>query len=273
MCGTGDDRLQQKGRSFRYDSLCCLAFRGDFDPADAAKRADNLAGGARGLGWTTAQQGERPAEVCVGENERAGLHEEGLHRMLERGDRAMDFGEYGLEMGEDLRGRQAPWFRGRPGRRLRGRSASTQRRADRALRPVEALPDALPAPSAEAAVDVPAGGQDVGGDGELEELPQSVGSQAEASDFVGEPDAESPPATGPCIAVAAENAAGPHRFLSRATLVIAAQKAVQNQGAHTFAMRARRLLEPLRDRHPFLGVAVKPACLIHGTYLPKMLIL
>ena len=131
-------------------------------------------------------------------------------RMLEGGDRAVGVGEGGLEMGEDLRGRLARGVRRRPGRQLGRRAASAQGGADLALCPVEAFPDALPGPVAELAIEGADGGEDAAGDGELEEPPQSAGGQAEPSDFVGEPDAEGPPATGACVAVAAKDPPGAH---------------------------------------------------------------
>ena len=110
---------------------------------------------------------------------------------------------------------------------------------------------------------------DAAGDGELEELPQSAGGQAEPSDFVGEPDAEGPPATGACIAVAAKDPPGAHGSFAGAALVEAVQTAVPNQRADDLAMRTGRLLEPFGDRRPFLVAAEKPALLAHGTCLPE----
>jgi hypothetical protein len=74
------------------------------------------------------------------------------------------------------------------------------------------------------------------------------GGQAEPSDFVGEPDAEGPPATGTCLAVAAKDPPGAHRFSLGAALVKAVQKAVPNQRADHLAVRTGRLLEPLGNR-------------------------
>src|SRR5207302_6739222 len=104
-------------------------------------------------------------------NERTGLHEEAPQRMLEGGDGAMDVGEGGLEMGEDMRGRLARAFGRQPRRRLGRRAASAQGRADHALSPVEPFPDALPGPLAQPAIDGAAGGEDAAGEGALEEPP------------------------------------------------------------------------------------------------------
>src|SRR5271156_6627326 len=107
--------------------------------------------------------------------------------------------------------------------------------------------------------------------GLLEETPQSGGCQAEAADFVGAPDAERPPATGPRVAVAAEDAPGAHRLSPRAAVVKPAEKAMLNQRADDLAMRAGHQLEPLRQCGPFLGAAVK----LHRTHpaSPKSAIL
>ena len=88
---------------------------------------------------------------------------------------------------------------------------------------------------------------DAAGDGALEEPPQAAGGQAEPSDFVGAPDAESPPATAAGIAVAAKDPPGADRFSLGAAVVKAAQIAVPNQRADHLAVRTGRLLEPLRN--------------------------
>ncbi len=185
----------------------------------------------------------------------------------------MGVGEGGLEMGEHLRGRLPPGFRRRLGRQLRRRTASAQGGADLALSVVEPFPNALPGPLAQLAIEGAAGGEDAGGDSALQEPPQGAGGQAEPSDFVGEPDAESPPATGTCVAVAAKDPPGAHRLSPRAALVESAQEAVPDQRADHLAMRAGRLFDPFRNRRPFLGTAEKPSLLPHGTMPPKVTIL
>ena len=84
--------------------------------------------------------------------------------------------------------------------------------ADVALTQLEALPDTLQSAVAQVAVGGADGGGNGTGDGELEEVPEHVGSEAEPSDSIGEPDADSVPATGPLIAVAAEDATGADGF-------------------------------------------------------------
>ena len=81
-------------------------------------------------------------------------------------------------------------------------------RDQQALALVEPFPDAQQGPLTQLAVAGADGREDAAGDGALEEPPQSAGGQAEPSDFVGEPDAESPPATAPCLAVAAKDPPG-----------------------------------------------------------------
>ncbi len=153
--------------------------------------------------------------------------------MLAGGDRAVGVREGGPEMGEDVRRRP---LRGRIGWQLGRRAQPGQGGADFALAVVEALPEALPGPVAEMAVGGAAGSNDAAGDGALEEAPQRAGGQAEAADFVGEPDGERPPAAAACIAVAAKDAAGADR-LALGIGVIAVQKAMANQGTGHLAVR------------------------------------
>jgi len=203
----------------------------------------------------------RRPEVCSrGDNDGTGLDEEGPQRLLEGGNWTVGVGEGRLEMREDLCGRPARGCR----RQFGWRALPGQCRADLALAQVESFPDALPGPVAEMAVGGANGCTDGPGGGALQELPQSTGCQAEASDFVGEPNAERPPATWACVAVAAKDAACAHRLSLRAAVVKAAEKAVPNERADHVAMRARRLLELFGQRGPFLGAAVKPALLDHS---------
>ena len=199
-------------------------------------------------------------------NENADLHEEGPHRMLEGGDRTVGIGEDGLEMGKDLRRRSARGF----GRQLGRRAPRRQCRADFALAQVEPFPDALPGPLTSPAVgdDADRCG-DAADDGAFEESPQSAGCQAQPSDFVRAPDAECPPAPGTYIAIAAKDPPSANRFLLGVAFVVSAQIAVPIQRANRFAMRTRRLLEPLRNRGPFLGVAIKPVLLAHVRPMPR----
>jgi hypothetical protein len=183
--------------------------------------------------------------------------------MLEVGDRAVCVGEGGLEMGEDLRGRQASAFDGRPGRQFERRAAATQGSADLALSVVEALPDPLPGAIGQPATEGAAGGEDPKADGLLEEQPQSGGGQAEPPDLVGQPDAEGPAATGTRVAIAAKDSPGAHRLFLGAALVKSVQETVPNQRAEPLAMWAARLLEPFRDHAPFRITAAKPCLLAH----------
>jgi hypothetical protein len=199
-------------------------------------------------------------EGWVGE---IGLQEEGLIRQLEGGDRTVGIGEGGLEMGEDLRRGSVGGLRWQRGQQLGRRAPGTQSGADFALALVEPFPDALPGPVAPLAVDGADGSEDAVGDGTLEEPPQSAGGQAEPSDFVGEPDAESASATAPCLAVAAKDPPRTQRLLLVA-LVKSVQKAVPNECADNLAVGTGRLLEPFGHRVPFLGSAVKPSFLAHS---------
>src|SRR5271157_1741608 len=128
-------------------------------------------------------------------------------------------------------------------------------------------------PVAEMADEAAEGGADAVGDGALEEAPQAGGGQAEASDFVGEPDGERPPAAGSCVAVAAKDPPGAERLVPEVVLVIAEQTAVANESADHLAVRTRGLLEPLGKGVEFLVVAVKPALLAHLISSAQMVII
>ena len=185
--------------------------------------------------------------------------------MLEGGNRTVGVGEGGLEMCEDLRRR-------RPARgfsRQRGRRAPPKQcRADLALALVEPFPDALQGPVTQMAVGGADRSGDAAGGGAFEEPPQSAGCQAQPSDFVGDPDAESPSATATYIAVAAKDPPCAQRFSLGAALVESVQIAVPNQRANHLAVWTRRLLEPFSNRDPFLLAAVKPSLLAHVRPMP-----
>jgi len=179
----------------------------------------------------------------------------------------MSVGKDGLEVGEDLRGRLACGHGRQARRQLGWRAASVQGRADLALSVVEASPDALPGPLTQPASNGVAGSENAAGDNALEEPPQRGGGEAEPSDFVGAPDAESPPATAACLAVAAKDPPRAHGPSLRAALVESVQEAMPDQRAYHLAVRARRLLEPFGAHRPFVFAAAKPALVTHGTRL------
>jgi len=187
--------------------------------------------------------------------------------MLEGGDRTVGVGEGGLEMCEDLGcGSVLRWQFGR-------RAAPEECGADVALSVVEPFPDALQGPVAEMAVEAADGGEDAVGDGVLEEAPQASGGQAEAADFVGEPDGERPPAARPCVAVAAKDPPCAEGLSLGAVLVKSVQKAVANESADNLTVRTGGLLEQFGNGVEFLGVAVKPSLLAHAISSAKIVIL
>ena len=135
------------------------------------------------------------------------------------------------------------------------------------------MPDALHGPVTEMAVEAADGGEDAVGDGALEKAPQAGGGQAEASDLVGGPDGEGPPAAAPGVAVAAKDAAGTEGLSPGVDLVKAVQGAVANESADDVAVGTGGQLEPLDDRGPFLGVAEKPSLLAHSITSAKIVII
>ena len=198
------------------------------------------------------------------------LHEEGVQRMLEGGDRTVGVREGGLEMCDDLGSGPVRRLGRQPGRQF-GRPADSQEsRADLALAQVEPSPDALPGSVAEMAVGSADGVGNGAGHGVLEEPPQAAAGQAEPANFVGTPDAESPPTARPTVAVAAKDPPGADGFLPGAAVVKAAQKAVADEGANNLAMRTRRQLELLSQAVPFLVAAAKQS--LHANHASKIVI-
>ena len=83
-----------------------------------------------------------------------------------------------------------------------------------ALAEAESSPESLPGSGAEPAADVACRSGDAVGDGALEEPPQQPGGRADASDCVGEPDAEGASATWAGAAVRAKDSPGPDGFFA-----------------------------------------------------------
>jgi len=264
----GRDRLKHKGAWPTDDSLRCWRMRPFSIGPVATRRADNavtivrdspsgrVTGDASAASTITGVSGGtvRPEGRQSRRNE--ALDKEGPQRLLEGSDGTGSVGKGGLKMSEDLR-------RGSVLRPQFGRWAAPEEcGANLALAPLEALPEAPPGPVAERAVAAADGGANASGNGTLEEAPQTAGGQAEASDFVGQPDAEGAAAAGPVVAVAAEDPPGPHRLVL-AAIIEAAQEAVPNQRADSFAVWTGRLSEPFGNGDPFFDGAVKPVWLAH----------
>ena len=131
---------------------------------------------------------------------------------------------------------------------------------------VEPFPDALQGPVTKMAADSAAGCKNRAGDGALEEAPQKACGQAQPPDLVRAPDAEGPPAPRACLAVAAKNPPRAQGFVPGAAVVKSIQITVPDQCADNLAMGTRCLLEPLRNRLPFVGTTAKPSLLDHGDH-------
>ncbi len=129
---------------------------------------------------------------------------EGSHRHLEGGDGTVVVWEGGLEVGEDVCG----WGPASGnGRELGRRTATQERGADGTLCPVESHPDASEGSVASGALGGVDGGRDGAADGVLKKCPQCACGDAQASDFVGEPDAEGSSAALPPMTVTAKDSA------------------------------------------------------------------
>ena len=134
---------------------------------------------------------------------------ETLHGVLKGGERD-GVGEGGVEVGEDLGHGRVPGRRGR----LRWRVPAQEERADVALAENESSPESLPGSGTEPAADVACGVGDAVGNRALEEAPQPSGGDARASNFVGEPNADGPSATGARAAVRAKDSPGSDGFFA-----------------------------------------------------------
>lgn len=187
-----------------------------------------------------------------------GSHEEGPQSVLVSGDRTLCVGEGDLKMSEDFRSR----LMGRVGQ-SRWRTPSSQRRADPALGQLEPFPDSLQRPVTEMAVGNADRGRDPAADRVFEEFPQGMCGQAQPSDFVGQPDAEGPPATRTPVAIAAKDPPCPNRSSPGTTLIKTGQRAMPNQRPHHLAVRAWCQFESLGNGDPFLRIAIKPTLLTH----------
>ena len=161
-------------------------------------------------------------------------------------------------MGEDVGRRPLPGHAGQP----RWRAERGQGGADLALGEVEALPDTQPGPIAALGGGAEGGGEAIGGS-VLEEAPERVGGQAEASDLVGEPEGEGTTAAVSCLAVAAKDASCPDGPALRG-VVKAVKEAVANEVADAFAVGTGDELELLGESVPLVGTGKKPAQRVHG---------
>lgn len=168
-----------------------------------------------------------------------------------------------MKMSEDLCGRPM-----RVGQ-IRRRTASGQCGAKLALAQAEPHPESLPGAFASPAVGNDADRRADAGDGGFEESPQRVGGHAQPPNFVGEPDAEGSAAARTRMAIAAEDSPSADRLALRIAFVVAAQKAVSDEGTNPFAMRTRGLLEPLRHRTPFVIAPAKPAFFAQVHPMPR----
>ena len=124
-----------------------------------------------------------------------------------------------------------------------GRCAALgERGTDMALAVHETLPDSIGRRDAEIRVQCAKGFSFVSKNNhELEECPQRICAEAQAFDFIGDPNAESVSATAVALlAVVTEDAPAATRFPIFIGLSVAIQLAVENQRSSRFAMRTGR---------------------------------
>ena len=179
-----------------------------------------------------------------------GLQAEEMQGVLIGGERAVGLGKGGLQVGDDL-------GLGSFCRQLRWWAPSQQNGTEGTLGPREAMPETLPGP----VTPLKLGHRscccrDAAGEDLSQESPHYPRAQAQAADFVGQPDTDGPSTTTLRMPVAAVDPSRP-QTLSLA-LVIPHQAAMTNQSPHRPAMRTRRQLEPLHQMRPFCLTPVKP---------------
>lgn len=124
---------------------------------------------------------------------------------------------------------------------------------------VESLPDALEGSFAPLAVGGADGSGDATDDGPLEERPQGPGGKAEASDLVGEPDAEGPPAAPTLLTVTAKDPPRSKRLSWWIAVVKSVESAMPDEHADGLAVWTWGLFEPLDDGEPILFASVEPS--------------
>ncbi len=124
---------------------------------------------------------------------------------------------------------------------------------------VESLPDALEGSFAPGAVGDVDGSGDAADDGPLEECPQDLGGEAEASDLVGEPDTEGASTTLPPMTVTAKDAACSKCLSLWRAVVKSEESTVPDECSNRLAVGAGGLLEPLDNRDPLLFASIKPS--------------
>ena len=138
---------------------------------------------------------------------------------------------------------------------------------------VESLPDALEGSLTSRVLDGFAGVGDAACDGVLEEGQQGACAEAEASDLVGEPDAEGSAATGPRLpTLAAQDASCSEcSLLWVAAVGVCVVESVEDtvtvECAAGVAVWTLSLFELLDDAEPLLVVLVEPS-FAHGSCLP-----
>jgi hypothetical protein len=169
---------------------------------------------------------------------------------LEGGEGTDGVGEGGVQVSEGL---------GFGSRRRRGdrrrRTTPEKGGAESALGQPKAFPDAEPGAVAESAANAASGGEAVG-DGPSEEVAQAVGGEAEAPDFVGQPDAEGAAAAEVGVTVATKDAVGADGG-ARVAFVVAEEEAVLEEVAAGVAVGARGVREACGQGGPLRVGAVE----------------
>ena len=172
--------------------------------------------------------------------------EEGVQLGLERGDRRWMVGHRRLKMRERLCSRLIGGAR----RRF---CQADQRGADGAPCLEKSPPNPIGRRIAQVAVQVAERLAFVAGvDGLLQESPQALSGEKQASDLIGPPDIESPSATVGSASIATVDSLRPDGLFARMPIIKSSQIPVPNQIPRTFAMGTRHPFQTCQDRFEFL---------------------
>ena len=222
--GPGEGRLKQSGGDRHQDSLRCWPFsRRSVGQAATALGIRSRWAGHRGR-WGAmpgvARPNRRGTARFFGERARpprcrwsvGGLHEEGPQGQLEGGDGTVGVGEGGFQMCEDFGRRRACRSAGGWARRTscgQGRAdAGFGPRSNRFQRRCQVLSPRRQSAARIAAARVPTEAA------RRRKCHSQAVVKLRRRILSGEPDAESPAATGPCVAVAAKDAPARARFFA-----------------------------------------------------------
>lgn len=123
----------------------------------------------------------------------------------------------------------------------------------------KALPNTLPSPDAQRALDSTNRSGNTANHNKLQELPQTTSAETPVADFVNQPNSEGPTATETGIAVTAEDPSASKDFFWRTGIIVAkGQSAMGIEHSNAPAMRTGDYFQPFLNRNPIVGITKEP---------------